>query len=78
MEQFLVTSDDNFDGAREYAGIDAQDAAEVFVDRNFSDLDCPSTIDVLVKDPRGVVTEWTVTVEMEPAFRATEKARATS
>lgn len=49
-------------------------AAEEYVSGNHANLDYTECIDVLVRDPDGgAVTEWTVEVESEPVFRASEK-----
>lgn len=53
-------------------------AAEKWVEDNHADLDYADEIDVKVKDEKGVVTVWTVTVEQRPTFHATEKKKGES
>ncbi len=50
-------------------------AAEQWVEDNWTDLEYPDEIDVKVKDEKGAVTEWTVTVEQRPHFTAAEKKK---
>lgn len=51
---------------------DAEAAATRFVDDNYGDLDHPDIIDVVVVDPDGTKSEYTVSVEYEPRFYATK------
>jgi len=71
--RFLVSEDKDFCGAKAYDVSEAADAAELFVELNIeADPEYPDT-DVYVRDPDGVVTAWTVTLDWDPSFHATEK-----
>ena len=64
---------DEFSSARSIEAGRAPEAAEGFVDENFSNLDYPKEVDVFVRDTTGAITEWTVEVESVPHFHATRK-----
>jgi len=51
-------------------GLDAKDAAELFVDRYFSDLGWPKELEVNVVSPDGTTSAWLVEVEAAPVFLA--------
>ncbi len=75
--KYKVWDPDNADeeDADEVESFEPAYAAEEWVEDNYSDLDYPDEIDVKVKDDKGVVTEWTVTVEQRPHFSAVEKKK---
>lgn len=78
--KFKVWCEDNSDEseADTVESFEAQYAAEKWVEDRHADLDYPDEIDVKVKDPKGVITEWTVTVESRPHFSAVEKEKGES
>ena len=70
---FKVWTDENDpDSARSIVAIDADTAAILFMEDNFSRLDYPEEQEVFVKGPDGVETKWLVEVEACPVFRASE------
>jgi len=61
-------------GIGRWEAIDAEEAAEVFAERRWADGDYLETQTVLVRDPDGVLTRWTVQAEPPVEFHATEKS----
>jgi hypothetical protein len=57
--------------AWEHCALDAQAAAEEYVEENYGDLDYPDTTKVTVVDlESGERSRWKVVVEMTPSFDA--------
>lgn len=52
--------------------LDAKHAAKVYVSLKWSDMSYPDEVIVCVRDPEGVLSKWTVSVEMVPRFSARE------
>jgi hypothetical protein len=50
-----------------------QFAAEHWVEENHGDLDYPDEIEIHVEDPKGKLTIWTVSCEMQLTCHAVEK-----
>jgi hypothetical protein len=59
-------------GGRGKWALDAENAAEMYADSRYADCEYPDELTVCVRDPEGVLTKWTVTVEMRPSFTAHE------
>lgn len=51
---------------------DEEEAANAFIEENFSNRGFPTESEVFVMDPKGVITKWRVNVEQRPVFMATQ------
>ena len=78
MKRFLAWADGWNDEvtAKTVHALDAEGAAEAFVERHFVSLDYPSCQDVDVRDSDGVLSRWTVEVSERPVFAASRREPA--